>query len=593
VEKTYRSVQARIVLCVSLLVFALILPAMPVSAAQYGNIGGRPANPDPNNERSKSIFVHTIEPTTTASDGVQVINNTGQTKTLLVYATDGIVSSDGAFGCAQLVDEKKGVGTWIKLAESEVTLKSMTSKVVPFTMTPPPSAEVGENDGCIVVQEKNGPVQNVKKPDGGSLAISFRTAIRVAIQIPGDVQKHLRILGYAATPSDDGNYLLKPRVKNDGNVSLDTSITLYVHDLFGGQKYMHQQQYPTLRNATSNWNLPYKKPFWGGWMKSYFTASYDSNIHNGIGDDKEKNMVTLKSEQITFYSAPQPLALLIWLLILAALGYGAYRGYRYYTGKRKQEQEWETIVIDTHIDIVKLAETFGVPWKRIAKANHLKPPYILKPGDKIKVPSKVAAAAVTEVKSVLSKLPKRNRHTYDDWELIILDTQTDIESLAKVYGVPWKQIAKANNLKAPYILRQGETVKVPPQAAPPKPPEPPKPPKSLSSLTGGAVPAHHEPAQHHVAPAPVAPQPAQPVYTPPPAPVTPVPQPVYTPPPVESHTPQQYHAPGHVVAPSPPPPSQPQQPELPAEQPHTPPHHGHSSHTDTNPYEPPPRQPDE
>src|SRR5687768_11321521 len=110
-------IQGRLVrvFVVALLCLAMSLGSLPVThAAEYGNIGGHPSNPIPGNARSNSIFIHTINPGQTVSDAVTVVNYTKDTKTLQIYATDSIISSGGAFGCAQQVENKKGVGAWIR-----------------------------------------------------------------------------------------------------------------------------------------------------------------------------------------------------------------------------------------------------------------------------------------------------------------------------------------------------------------------------------------------------------------------------------------------------------------------------------------------
>lgn len=361
---------------------------MPLGmAVEYGNIGGHPANPSPNNPRSQSIFIHTLKPGETAKDAVKVVNYTDKTKTLLVYATDSIVSSGGAFGCAQEVDAKKGVGNWIKFEKSEVTLDPQTDETVPFTLQAPADASVGETDGCIVIQEKNAPTQTVKQ-EGGNIQLSFRTAIRVAILVPGDIVKKLTIVDYKVTKKPDGNYILQPKVKNDGNVSIDSDITTISSYLVGPQLLKQSQQFPILRGGESDWNIELKRPFWGGWLKSKFTASYDSNVNNKIGEQGNKNIVTLTSKNVVFFSPPRPLALFIELLIFALL-LAAVFWIRFWIKRRIWiAKYWKDYKVKARDDIKTLAASHGVRWKLLAKTNKLKPPYTLKRGDKIKVPPK-------------------------------------------------------------------------------------------------------------------------------------------------------------------------------------------------------------
>ena len=123
-------------------------------AMGYGGIGGRPAYPRPDNPRTESIFIHTLDPGVVQKDGILLVNNTEKQKTLQVYAVDSMVSSGGAFACRQMTEPKNDVGNWIKLKKSEVTLNSKANEIVPFTITVPQNAGVGEHNGCIRSEER-------------------------------------------------------------------------------------------------------------------------------------------------------------------------------------------------------------------------------------------------------------------------------------------------------------------------------------------------------------------------------------------------------------------------------------------------------
>jgi LysM repeat protein len=450
----------RIVLFLSLLFWLSSLLAPKVGAVEYGNIGGKPAYPDPNNSRTQSIFIHYIAPLETQRNGVQVVNFTNETKTLQVYATDSIVSSGGVFGCAQMVDEKKHVGSWVKMDKNEVTLESGDTEIIGFSITAPQGADVGENDGCIVIQEKSGATQTVEG-ENSSITLSFRTAIRLAVFLPGEVKKSVKILGYAASRSEDGNFVLKPRVKNDGNVSLDATLNTYTRGFFGGGVDNYTQKSPLLRNVTSDSNIPYKRPFWGGWIKSYFTVTYDANTANSLGDDQNEELVTLKSQQIIFFSPPKGLAILLEVLILLVFVAIAYFIYRRFMGgaPRRKKDKWRTITLNNAIDIETLARHYHIGWKKLAKVNRLKAPYILRAGSAVKVPDN----SVPAIKSSSGFL-KSTRKLTEGWQVVTIQNAVDIETLARKYNVSWKLLAKANSIKAPYIVKANDVVKVPPSS---------------------------------------------------------------------------------------------------------------------------------
>ncbi|MBU4455005.1 DUF916 domain-containing protein, partial [Patescibacteria group bacterium] len=126
--------------------------ASSVFAIEYGGFGGRPAYPRADNSRTESIFIHTLKPGDIQEEGVLTVNNSAERKTMLVYAVDSTPSTGGAFACEQLAEVKDDVGAWITLAKSEVALDPGTNELVPFTITVPKNAGVGEHNGCIIIQ---------------------------------------------------------------------------------------------------------------------------------------------------------------------------------------------------------------------------------------------------------------------------------------------------------------------------------------------------------------------------------------------------------------------------------------------------------
>lgn len=166
----------------------LLSLSFTAEAIEYGGFGGRPAYPRAGNPRTESIFVHTLEPGAIQKEGIKVVNNTPTKKTFLIYGGDSTPSTDGAFACKQLSEEKNDVGAWIKLDKSEVTMDPSTNQVIPFTITVPQNASVGEHNGCILIQEKKD-----KQEGQAGMALSVRTGIRVAITIPGDLVRKLEI----------------------------------------------------------------------------------------------------------------------------------------------------------------------------------------------------------------------------------------------------------------------------------------------------------------------------------------------------------------------------------------------------------------
>ncbi|TSA45723.1 LysM peptidoglycan-binding domain-containing protein [bacterium] len=56
-------------------------------------------------------------------------------------------------------------------------------------------------------------------------------------------------------------------------------------------------------------------------------------------------------------------------------------------GEQQQEPQYQTYEIKKGDTLFNLSNRFSVPWRTIADVNHLQSPYILKIGQKIKIPS--------------------------------------------------------------------------------------------------------------------------------------------------------------------------------------------------------------
>jgi hypothetical protein len=366
----------------TLVLFLLLLNSNSSQAVEYGGVGGRPAFPRSENSRTESIFVHTTEVGKKINEGVKVINNASEKKTILVYAVDSEVSSGGAFACKQLTEEKKDAGSWISLEKTEITLDSLQSEVVPFTINIPQNASIGEHNGCIIIQEKK---ESSNEP---GVNLTFRSGIRVALLIPGDITRKIEIEGFEVLQKDNGLRILRPKVKNLGNVSIDTNVQVKTDYFFGRNYFKAGGQYPVLRGETSDWNFELEKPYWGGFYKSYFTAEYDENKEAGVGTTSGKNLTKLQSPETWFFVFPTLPALIIELLVLLAFVTLIFFLLRALRKRMQVKRNWVDYTVSSGENVNSLAEKYGINWKTLAGANKLKPPYSLTQGQVIKVPPK-------------------------------------------------------------------------------------------------------------------------------------------------------------------------------------------------------------
>lgn len=369
------------------IISGLLVSVLPTAVMAAGSIGGRPALPRENEPRSQSIFIHTIKKGETVTDKVLVSNNSDQTETVILYAVDAIPSNTGAFTCKQKAEPVADTGKWISLERQQVQLKPGESDIIDFSIQAPQTADVGEHNACIVLESKGD-----EGEVNGNLRIRTRSAIRVALTIPGTLHREVGIDSYTVTVNNyRQQYVIM--LQNTGNVSADTDVSVRLKSLFGETIYHNEGQYPILPGNKLELSFSNdKSPFFGGWYVAEASVTYDENAAKwgtqSAGSLKEVNAGT----KVVFIM-PHPLAL---LLIIAALGLTGW-AVAYLMLRRQRERHiadrWVSYRVKEGDTLTELAVATGAGWKQIARANGIKAPYVLKTGQVIRIPKTRSAKA--------------------------------------------------------------------------------------------------------------------------------------------------------------------------------------------------------
>jgi hypothetical protein len=376
---------------IALSAFVAVVGLTPVGAAETGGIGGRPANPDPSNARTKSIFIYELSGGQSKTDAILLMNNTDREETINIYAVDGILTNTGAYSCEQAVEQKDNVGSWITFSETQVTLAANTTKEVPFTTSVPNGVDVGEQNGCIVFQSATdeGDVQ-------GNVRVRTRQAIRIAVTVPGDLRKEVVVKDFTAgTLNGLQQFLLT--ISNTGNVSADVDARISLKTVWGSEVYNDGGGYPVLAATDLQLNFINEKwPFWGGWYNASAEVTYDTRA--GVFNvDKNGQLVTKRSDTQTVFVMPNPIALLIYLVGLLILA-GVITFLVMRLREQRQINTWEARKVVEGDSVTSLAAQYGINWHVIVRANKLKAPYTLTNGDQIKLPKETIQAQPSEKK---------------------------------------------------------------------------------------------------------------------------------------------------------------------------------------------------
>jgi hypothetical protein len=270
----------------------------------------------------------------------------------------------------------------------------------------PRDAPAGEHNACIAIQEADQTPQSA----GNGIALSFRSAIRVAITVEGDIKKGLVLTRLDTHLAKGDNRVVTVSLKNNGNVSLDTYVDVRINTIFGTNVRQTGGEYPVLAGGESELNFETTDPFWGGFYFIDAKASYNDNPKAMLGD-KSKAAHVQKSRLII--TAPRPLALAIELGLVAL----PVAGFALHKKRRKNSQAWSnqgTVhVVVAGDNIQKIAKAHHQPWKKVARMNGIKAPYNLEPGQKIKVlpkqPQAQKHSKITQVKKRIKKRAKKSK----------------------------------------------------------------------------------------------------------------------------------------------------------------------------------------
>ncbi|GAB4335088.1 MAG: hypothetical protein Kow0010_22410 [Dehalococcoidia bacterium] len=186
---------------------------------------------EPVDNGASPFFEAVVEPGD-AHELVVVVRNAGaETVTARTYAADAYTMVNGGFG-VRLADEPlEGPALWLDYPDEIITLAPGESVRRAFTVNVPGTARAGEYLAAVVVQNAD-PI--AVSGDGITLAQVQRTAIAVALSIPGDRTATLAI-GEPEHRVDGGRSTIAFPVINEGNAHATPTGEMVLSDLEGNE----------------------------------------------------------------------------------------------------------------------------------------------------------------------------------------------------------------------------------------------------------------------------------------------------------------------------------------------------------------------
>ena len=375
-------------------IFSFFVISAPAFALSSGGVGGYPAHPDPNIKYSESWFIYNLDLGESQDDALTVFNTTDEVQTIKIYAVDSVPSNQGNFALEAEADPKDGIGAWIKLAQTFITLQPGENQEIPFTITIPQNADVGEHSGGIILQKAQGRQDTLES----GAAIVTRVGIRVYETVPGEIIKEIEIKDFNVSlkklASQPAYYEINLIAQNKGNVSLQPKVTLAIGgwgkikyftrssfdyqkgiildlrdftDFFTGEDLSRNWQLLRDQKVSTNWTWP--KPRFGRF-------TFQANLTY----DTEGGQKTIDSKKITVWVVPWLEVVVLGIIVLLVFCLLVVK--KIFFGGRN----WQSYIIKTGDNLPQIAYQSKVSLKRLVKVNKIGKPFIIKPGQKISVP---------------------------------------------------------------------------------------------------------------------------------------------------------------------------------------------------------------
>lgn len=193
-----------------------------------------PATADRTGTGARPNLSYQAAPGSEVRDEVTVFNYSNVTMTYRLYATDAFNSDDGSFSLLSAQERPSGVGTWVSLPQSSVTLLPRSQATMPVVLKVPVTARPGDHAGAILASSQ----ALGTGPDGKTITLDRRTGSRLYVRVDGPLAPELAVEQLRTTYGAKLNPLggtaeVSYRIENRGNVRMAGKHRVAVAGPFG------------------------------------------------------------------------------------------------------------------------------------------------------------------------------------------------------------------------------------------------------------------------------------------------------------------------------------------------------------------------
>lgn len=349
-------------------------------------------NPDPYSG-NQSWFVYERKAGEVIEDVASLKNYGTQPVNIHICSADGATNSSGSFILKFDYETKTGIGLWTETPNKPILIKPGERVDVPFKIKIPENAQPGQYIGGLIVEseeyhethtkkinEKGLPVKKDENISYGKAVIATRIGARIYVTIPGEVNESINVKSFEYKEPVWGKPYFKFEITNGGNVSLEPMAEIKIFDS-AGKLYdkINTSLGTSMPGSTISPIIPLvKKPSFGQ-FNAEAKITY-KRIFQTAGSLHGAPLTA--SASTSFNIIPWFTIVLLLILVFACACLFICRRH----SRKKLLQNCKKYIIAEGDDLMAIAETHHIPWKKIAKINGLKPPFIIKAGNTLLIP---------------------------------------------------------------------------------------------------------------------------------------------------------------------------------------------------------------
>jgi len=189
---------------------------------------------DPTQPGNRATLTYEVAPGATLDDAVTLFNYSNVQLNFRLYATDAFNNEDGAFDLLPGEETPDDVGSWITLAQENITVPARSQATVPITVKVPADASPGDHVGAVLASS----VALGTGADGKVVNLDRRTGSRVYLRVEGPLNPELVVESVSTTYKPSLNPLagtadVTYRIRNRGNVRMQGTHNVSVGGLLG------------------------------------------------------------------------------------------------------------------------------------------------------------------------------------------------------------------------------------------------------------------------------------------------------------------------------------------------------------------------